>query len=552
MGIYVAEVTVAIDALGNTNTLYFSTAGFVTSPSDTPPNQFFEPRISQPALLRRDIFSSGTTTGRSSVGYGEMVLVNNDGGLDFMLNYGFDGRELIIRYGEDGAAYPGGFSVVFRGTMQQCEMSWNNVTIKLRDKQEEFSSKKLQTTTFAGNNALPLGLEGVDDLRGRPKPVCYGKVYNISPPCVNTSKLIYQVNDSAVNSVDKVYDRGVELTKGADYADQTDMETNAPLAGNFRVWPTGGYFRLGSSPSGQITADVVQGASSANRTVAQILKSIAIDRGGLTVGDIDANDVIDLDTMNSAEVGVYVDSDTDVSSVMDDISNSVGAWWGFDNLGKMRLQILESPGAIAALSLTTTEIIRLERVATSDEGRGIPAYKCKVNYKKNYTVQDSDLAGSVTDVRRNEINKDWKVVESVDADVKLKHPLAPELVFDTLLVDATDAQNEADRRLTIYRDRQDVYIANAHIDSDVAGYVDLANVVSLRVNRFGLDNGVNFRIIGYELDLKRNRASLSLWNSTNPDVIDAGGPFSVAFSSMYDGGFPSSTQTGVLDGGSTT
>lgn len=512
MGVYVVEIVAAIDSIGTTTTLYYSSGGFTTSPTDTPANTFFDPRLKQPALMTRNVFTQGTTTGQSSVGYGEIVLVNNDGGLDGLINYGFDGRSVTVRFGEIGSTYPSGFVTLLKGTMEQAELTWNAVAIKVRDRQAEFANKQIQTTKYAGNNSLPNGLEGVaGDLKGKPKPICYGKVYNISPPCVNTSRLIYQVNDGAVSSVDYVYDRGVSLTKGADYTSQSDMETNSPAAGNFRVWPGGGYFRFGSSPAGQVTADVVQGAAASNRTVAQIIKSIAIDRGGLLVGDVVSADVTALDSDNSSEVGIYIDSETSLSGPLDELANSVGAWWGFDSSGQLRMERIESPSGAPVTTLTPTEVINFERVGSSDPGRSIPAYLVKLKYKKFYTVQDSDLAGSVTDARRAEIKEEFREVTATDSAVKTKHLLSPELEFQTLLVDPAAAATEATRLLNMYKVHRDVVTCRVHLDTGIASVVDLGDVLSVSVPRFGFDSGKLFKIIGIQSDLKRNFMDLTLW-----------------------------------------
>lgn len=509
--IYLVEIIAATDAIGTTTTLRFSSGdGFTTEPSETPPNTFYEPRLKQPAMMRRDIYSSGTTTGQSSIGYGEIVLVNNDGGLDSLIDYGFDGRSVTIRYGLDDAAYPAGFSTIFVGTMEQPEFRWSEVSIKIRDRQDELASKQIQTTKYAGNNSLPNGLEGVEgDLKGQPKPICYGSVFNISPPMVNTSRLIYQVNDGAVSSVDKVYDRGVSLTKGADYPDQSTMESTAPSAGNFRVWPAGGYFRLGSSAVGLITADVIQGSAASDRTVAQIVKTIAVNRGGVVSGDIDAGDVTALDAANSSVVGVYVDNETDIASVLDELTNSIGAWWGFDNLGKMRMQRLETPSGTPVTTLTETEILDIDRSGSSDADRSIPAHSVKVKYKKVYVTQDTDLAGSVTDARRNEIKEEFREVVATDGAVKAKHLLSPELEFNTLLTVAANASTEATRLLDIYKVRRDVVTARVRVC--VCYDIDLGDVVEVDIKRFGYTGGKLFRVIGIETDYRRGELSLTLW-----------------------------------------
>jgi len=216
--IYLAELTVYDPALPGTRVLTFASGrGFTTTPSETPANTFYDPRLKQALDIQRDLFARGTTQGRTRIGYGDLVLNNEDGGLDALLGYAFDGRAITVRVGDEAAAYPAGFTTVFVGTMEQCEVSVSSVIVKVRDRQLELQVP-LQTTKYAGSNSLPAGLEGVaTDLKGKPKPLCYGVVKKVPAICVNTSKLIYQVNDGALNGIDAVYDKGVRLGTDAPF-----------------------------------------------------------------------------------------------------------------------------------------------------------------------------------------------------------------------------------------------------------------------------------------------------------------------------------------------
>ena len=206
----------AYDKVGaSAETLYFATKGFTSTPSDTPVNTFFDPRITSPAKISRTMFAPGRTFGASQVGFGDLVLSNEDGALDFLEDYAFDGRSITQYRGDEGSAFPGGYTKVLVATMEQAIPDRRSYRIKIRDRQDEVDIP-LQPTKYAGNNALPAGLEGVaDDLKGKPKPLLYGVVKNVSPPQVNTSKLIYQIHDGALDSVDEVYDSGIRLTKTA-------------------------------------------------------------------------------------------------------------------------------------------------------------------------------------------------------------------------------------------------------------------------------------------------------------------------------------------------
>ncbi len=60
-------------------------------------------------------------------------------------------------------------------------------------------------------------------------------------------------------------------TTGADYASLADLQddTLAPAPGTWKTYLAGGYIRLGLTPTKRLTADVVQGATSADRTHAK-------------------------------------------------------------------------------------------------------------------------------------------------------------------------------------------------------------------------------------------------------------------------------------------
>lgn len=217
--VYVVEVTVydpaASGGAGAEVTKYYATKGFATIGTDTPADTHVDERVKQPLQINRTMFAPNTTRGRSLVGVGDIVLVNGDGELDDFTTYGVDGRTITVRKGTEGAAYPSGFPVYWSGTMQGVEVTQEFVFLKIRDRLAELNVP-LQTTKYTGGG---LGtLEGTEDtLKGKPKPICYGVVKNIAPPCVETAKLIYQVADATVSAVDAVYDRGVALK--ASYAD---------------------------------------------------------------------------------------------------------------------------------------------------------------------------------------------------------------------------------------------------------------------------------------------------------------------------------------------
>lgn len=213
--LYLIEADAATDAAGTVVTQRFSNLGYRTEPGDSVPNAFYEDVVAPggTGTITRQLFSGDKTAGSSQVGFGDITLVNTHGGLDGLLTYSFDGRPLVVKTGSPGDSFTS-LQPILRATMDQVELSNDEVTITLRDRLYELDAQH-QTEVYAGNNILPNGLEGVDDLKGKPKPYMLGKVFNVSAPQVNTSRLVYQLSAGLVNSVDGVYDGGNALTPGA-------------------------------------------------------------------------------------------------------------------------------------------------------------------------------------------------------------------------------------------------------------------------------------------------------------------------------------------------
>mgnify|MGYP001202491519 CR=1 FL=1 len=253
--LYLAELVVTgAGGAGTTTLRYASGNGHVTGPAETPANTWYDARITQPINITRNLFSRGKTSGQSQMGYGDLVLMNPDGGLDGLLEYGFDGQVVTIRRGTVGAAYPSGFPTIFSGTMEQAEAVGDTLVVRIRDRQLDLD-RPLQSEKYAGNNVLPNGLEGVaGDIKDKHKPVCLGQVQNVPAVCVNTSKLIYQVADGAIKSLDAVYDRGAALVLADILAAQTSTFGTSTIfgltySGSLYV-AVGASGKLATSPDG--------------------------------------------------------------------------------------------------------------------------------------------------------------------------------------------------------------------------------------------------------------------------------------------------------------
>lgn len=503
-------------------TLYFAMRGFTSKSTDTPANTHFDGILSQPAVMSRTMFAPLATKGRSTTNYGDLVLRNENGLLDGFAFYRFDGRAITIRRGAQGAAYPSAFTTDLVGTMAgPPEITQKEVTLMLRDRQAS-ADIPIQPTKYTGAG---LGtLEGVaGDLKGKPKPVLFGKVENISPHCVETAKLIFQIHDGANVTIQAVRDRGVALTDaGGSYANTADLLNNslAPASGQFKIYSgsEGTYFRLGGQPDGQVTCDATEGASVGQRYAGTLFTRI-LTRAGFTSADWNAADITALDTAAPYVLGDWIVNEETYPSLLDRVAGSVGAAWFVDSTGDFRIKQLVAPTGVPVITFTEHDLVKpLQRVVTNDHGKGRVTYKTIVRYRKNFTVQPTDLAASVTQANRELYGKEYREAVATDTSVQTASLLAVQEDDDSLLTAEADASAEATRRQALRGVSRDLYEIVVKLYNATAA-LELNDVIELAHPRYhlrveGSDDGALLRIIGLEPNAKDRELTITAWGLT--------------------------------------
>lgn len=495
-------MTIAIDVTGyrlsdgTSQTLRFSDDGFMTLPSDTPANAYYESRLSAPPHFVRTLFNTAQASfGASQSTPGNIVLENSDGGADYLLtDYAFDGRPFTIRVGTIGTPFST-WTITASGTLSDVIVSdTTTISLVVNDRLKALALTQARPM-YGGTNVLPNGIDGTaNDLMGQYKPRVYGQVMNIAPKCVNTSNLIYQASDQANCSISAVYDNGVALTRAADYASLAALQATAPTSGYFQCFQ--GYFRLGASPASQVTCD----ATSSATTAASIMQQIALD-AGFTSADISAADVTALNTLNSAPCGVWADGQLTSQSLMDAIAGSVGAYYSFDRFGLLRMGQVNAP---SGSPVVTFDDVVLEQVNIKEAG--IPAYQVTITYAKNYTTQNQP-AGSVTVNRRAWLAQATRSQIATSAAVQTAWPSATAQSFDTALVNVSDALAEATRRLALFSRRM---LLTVDIDLSQLGTLDLGSVVAFSYPRYGLPSKLMV-VVGVDAGADTHLATLTLW-----------------------------------------
>lgn len=516
------EVTAYDPTIPGTRVLRFSSGrGTMTRPSETPANVHFAPRLQQPIRFKRSMFSNVRVSGGSTVGVGDIVLNNLDQGLAYLRDLGIDGRDVVVRVGPQDAPYPTGFTTVLTGTAEQVEVGARTATIRLRDKLQVLSLP-LQATLYAGSNVLPSGAEGTgDDIKGRRKPLLFGRRYQLVPVLVNTARLIYQFHDGQAQAVDAVYDQGVALTfSGNDRASLAALEAATIAAGTYDTSLALGLIRLGASAAGRITMDARGDAAGGYVAKAgEIVQRILTQRSGISAGALDAVSFASLNTAATAECGVHLTGEATRQQAIDQVLSGCGGWLAPSRTGLWQVGQLLAPTGTPAFTFTDVEIEALDTLATRDADAGIPVWRVRLRGRPYAETTANDLVtvgASLSEARRAELLQPWREAIASDAAVQTKHLLAPEMLRDTCLQQPGDMAAEASRILALHQVRRDFTQAGVWLTQARAA-IDLGSEVRLVTSRLGYGAGRTFRVVGIDLDGvqtaggTRSQLTLDLW-----------------------------------------
>lgn len=520
----------AVDSSGNNVVRRFGGTDFMSLPTDAPANTVYLPLIKSAGSFERHCWSKGSTTGRSTAGFGAIRIANHKTAsgawlLDSAVHDAVDGQPFTIRIGTGGSL--SNYPAYATGICKSVNPGWDYIDYILNDQVSFLYDLPLQTVKYAGTNSGSTGLEGLTTtIIGNPKPILVGYARNISPILCQEVNLIYQVDDGGAKlpMALTVYSSRNAVTAGTQRATLALLLSNTPTASTYDWYagPEGWYFRLGGGIVGRITCDVSEGAA-ADRTTAQCVSRLLTRRAASAVGyTLPAVDgVATLDAKTSAETGCWVANETTLGAIVDPLLAGAGAFLADKRTTGLSLGRLEDPDTLPStatfsewqllstpgLSAPGDNGIGLRVGSTgvgtfasnpvySSQGTiaGIPPWRVMIDYAQNYTIMnDADLPGAGNaDLW---FTKDqFRTVIASDSTVLSKHLKAPEFDITTLLRYQADAQTEANRQLALRKVQR--VVVSIQVESVYARAVDLGNVFILQLSRFGWDAGRKLTCIG--------------------------------------------------------
>lgn len=436
--------------------IYVSTAaGYATRPTDVLPNQPFR-GVLQTFQFTRSIMQSDI--GQFTTGTGTLVIQNDDANYDFLpLSYAIDGRPITVKVGRRDASYDEAFTLA-KVTASGWNIGIDNITINL----EDFSYKlqvPMQLNLYGGTG----GADGTADLTGKPKPLSFGNPQNITPVFLVPSQLIYQVHDGAMQSIDAVYDGGVPLTAGTDYATYALLAAASVSAGHYATSLANGLFKLGVAATDQVTSDV-----KGDKTDGYIVTTADIVRWALKhrtdLVDPDDLDVVSFDQVNTtqpAPIDYFIGSDDSVTvaAFIQNIMGGIGGWGGHRLDGLFEVRIFQAPTANPLQSFSRNDMLGgdIQRKPLPDAYTP-PRYRWQVPYQRCWTVQTSGLAGSITPSRTAFVAESYRLATATSATIQTDHPFAQDPgPIQSYFSVQTDAQAEANRLINLFKTTRAIY-----------------------------------------------------------------------------------------------
>jgi hypothetical protein len=528
MTIYVLQQAGADDA-GSVRTWTFATKRILGLPADA------MTRIDKPGNFERHAFGRGSVTGAPQVDFGVARLNGRDGGLDDMALAGLDGRPAMLWRGEELSVTDAGTTRRRDPTFAELDLYLSGTTalptyddgvigLQLRNRQAELASLPVQTVRYAGDNALPDGVEGTaDDLKDALKPVWLGYNENVPVQFVNTSKLIYQLSDAATIAITgaaptAVYDKGAEIT--ANKVEKTTWAAFTHATGpSGELWwyagAEGWFIRLDDSPAGTITVTAQEGTSG-DTTAAQLCRRI-LRAHGVANGDIAGVEA--LDAVSSEPIGIWIGTEErTIGSVLGDLLAGAFGTWTDDRSGVFTFGRLEVPEITVDHTFRRDQLFRGNgegfRILSGDEpGSPLPISEAVVLFRRNWNVQSGDdLAGSATDAFRAYASEENRKVANDNSAARLKHLLARPYERRTLFTTAAQAATAAVRVVKLFGVRR--FIVEVDLSTETAAAVRLLQTIAIPIGRFDWDTR-KFRVIGIIDDLdaqtEASVTTLILW-----------------------------------------
>ncbi|MFN4056210.1 MAG: hypothetical protein ACK4GU_15230 [Alishewanella aestuarii] len=390
---------------GELHTLRRSTHPFRSAAADSPALTPYPDTIL--ALPEFDREMTEVFVGTSRVAIGELELFLDDELLDLVNSAVFAGQQLRMYAGD--TRWPlAQFGQILVGQIATLDaVTYDTARLTFKDRAALFNRLIQPNVIAAGPNT------------GKPVPLCFGQCFNVPAVLINPVTKQYQVHGGPVHAITAVRENGQPISYTADLAT--------------------GTFTLALNAKGRVTADV-EGAVIGGEyltTADGLMEHLVTGVMGLA-SPIGA-------PLPTYTLGLFIDKDRTVASVLDEIAGSVGAAWFFNRLNQVVKThfngVLAPSDALTPDDIEDDTLLPVRRI--------VPAKSVTLGFRRNWTPQADGLAGVIREtqpVLATLYEQAESVVVVENAGITALYPDSADIVVSTLIANESDATNESTRR----------------------------------------------------------------------------------------------------------
>ena len=492
----------------NIGTLRFASAGYTTRDSDTPARAFYEPRILGEIEIGQSAADAFAVGGRVALGVSEILVADADGFAADLARIGIaDGRAAYVRQiavadsrASDFGTALASASLPFAGFVRAVERVGDfQARIALAEISDRLATP-LQPTKYQGTG----GQEGGADLKGKPKPVAFGQVFNAAPVFLGNVDLgagslpTYQSHWRAIAGHDAIRIRGVA---------QVMIAAGTPTVGQARDYPALGMFQLGGAPDGDVTADLrgdttpiyVNGIPSIIRRMLQSLGP------GLQDSDFDTVSFAFAELDLPGVIGFYQPA-TEISALaaVQSILEGCGGILAASRAGKIRMADVLSNDT-PQFTVPAEWVLSLEPVGMPATLRPLPR-AVAVQWAKNFAPL-SNVAGAVSAADRQRLQGQGSTARAESALVTSRVAQQREIAFPGLYADEVSAL----ARAQAWRDWIEAGPRMVTFTTDrYLGQIEVGHIGSVVYPAYGCDQGFSGVVVGWREQLLGRRLEITM------------------------------------------
>lgn len=365
---------------------------------------------------------------------------------------GWDGATGRVWVGSAGQPFTS-YRKIFEGTLGAQSREADRLKIPLYGLDFKLNDTNVLTSTYAGTG----GAEGPVELKGAWKPRAYGVCRYVTPQRVDKAYVVYQVHDGAVTDISAVYENALALSAPvatvSSYAALCAL-TLAP--GTWAKAPAVGMFRLGSEPSGKLTADVT-GDSAAGTSLASISTAL-LRAAGVSASDIDSSVA---SVAGSLAWNLYLTDQATVGATIKSAFASAFCYLSTNALGKVQAGSWLANGATITVGTGDSDFAIIPQSLRQEEASP-PNYSVTVNAERCWSVHnDSEVSPAIYDLQAS----DATISAAATAARAVADQAAANILIEKARTDAIVSDSVLDRS-----EKAQVKLAYAGIVSDYAKY----------------------------------------------------------------------------------